>query len=292
MLVTVFTPTYNRAYILSHLYHSLLHQTNINFEWLIVDDGSTDATEDLITSFIGEDKIQIRYYKQQNGGKHRAINYGVSLAQGELFFIVDSDDYITKNGVEKIINKYKVNQHLRSLAGISFRRGYHLNQVIGNPSFFEEVRLSVFDFRYRMKVTGDQAEVYKTSILKEYPFPAVENEKFCPESLIWNRIGKNYKILWTSEIIYICNYLNDGLTSKITKIRMQSPITTMMTYSELQSYSIPLKEKIKANINFWRFSFNTNKVSFWQKAKKVNYFFSLIGFPLGFLMFLKDKKNL
>ena len=88
-MVTVFTPTYNRAYIISKLYESLCLQTCQSFEWLVVDDGSIDDTENLIASFIEENKINIRYIKQQNGGKHRAINQGIQLAKGDLFFIVD-----------------------------------------------------------------------------------------------------------------------------------------------------------------------------------------------------------
>lgn len=291
-MITIFTPTFNRAYIISDLYQSLLRQTHTDFEWLIVDDGSTDSTEALITSFIEEGKIMIRYYKQVNGGKHRAINKGVALAKGELFFIVDSDDYLTDDAVEKILNKYNNIANESEVAGVSFRRGYDFNQVIGHPVYFEDKLLSVFDFRYRLKVSGDQAEVYKTDVLKAFPFPMIEDEWFCPESLVWNQIGKNYQILWTSDIIYICNYLADGLTAKITKLRMQSPIASMLTYSKLESCDIPIKEKIKANINFWRFSFNSSKYSTLQKFKKVNLGYTLIGLPLGFLLYLKDKKTI
>ena len=292
MLITIFTPTFNRAYIISNLYKSLLRQTHTNFEWLIVDDGSTDDTDVLIASLIKEGKINIRYYQQPNGGKHLAINKGVSLSKGELFFIVDSDDHLTEDAVEKISQKYNEIAHETKVAGVSFRRGYNLNQVIGHPTYFENKLLNVFDFRYRLKITGDQAEVYKTNVLKEFPFPAIKNERFCPEALVWNRIGKHYKLLWTSDVIYICNYLADGLTAKITKLRMQSPIASMLTYSELESYDIPLGEKIKANINFWRFSFNNNEVSFSQKLKSVHFLISLMGFPFGFLLFLKDKRNI
>ena len=269
----------------------MLRQTNTHFEWLIVDDGSTDDTEALITSFIKEDKIKIRYYQQPNGGKHIAINKGVTLAKGELFFIVDSDDYLTDDAVEKILNKYKEISDETRVAGVSFRRGYDKNKVIGHPTHFKDKLLSVFDFRYRFKVTGDQAEVYKTNVLKAFPFPNIANEKFCPESLVWNRIGTQYQLLWTSDIIYICHYLTDGLTAKITKLRMESPIASMLTYSELESCNIPLKEKIKANINFWRFSFNTSKFLFRKKIAQVNFIYSTVGLFLGFVMFLIDKRK-
>ena len=119
-----------------------------------------------------------------------------------------------------------------------------------------------------------------------------ENEKFCPEALVWNRIAQTYDLLFFNAGIYTTEYLADGLTAKIVQIRMESPISTMMCYSELEKYKIPMHQKLKANINFWRFSFNTKKYSFFQKIKKVNCFLSLIGFPLGFFMFLKDKKNI
>ena len=101
-LITVFTPTYNRGYTLENLFNSLLVQTNKNFEWLIVDDGSTDNTEDLVNRFKDVSSFKIRYIKKKNGGKHTAINCGVNLAEGFLFFIVDSDDQLTKDAIENL----------------------------------------------------------------------------------------------------------------------------------------------------------------------------------------------
>ena len=102
-MITVFTPTYNRGYIIEKLYNSLVSQNYNEFEWLIVDDGSTDQTQELISNFITKGFIDIRYFKQENGGKHRAINKGVKLAKGELFFIVDSDDYLSNNALDRVL---------------------------------------------------------------------------------------------------------------------------------------------------------------------------------------------
>ena len=105
MKVTVFTPTYNRAYIIENLYRSLQRQTCRDFEWLIVDDGSSDNTEEVIKGWQQEENdFPIRYYKKENGGKCKAINYGVDLAEGLLFFNVDSDDYLTNDAIEKVIS--------------------------------------------------------------------------------------------------------------------------------------------------------------------------------------------
>jgi glycosyltransferase involved in cell wall biosynthesis len=287
MMVTIFTPTYNRSYIINQLYKSLLNQTNKDFEWLIIDDGSNDGTESLINSFIKENSISLRYFKQNNGGKHRAINKGLTLAEGELFFIVDSDDYLTKNAISLISEYHEKLFDDTTLAGVSFRRGYNEKEPIGSKVLFNDFKSNVFDFRYIHKIKGDQAEVYKTEILKNYNFPDYKNEKFCAEGLLWNRLGLKYKILWTSKIVYICNYLEDGLTSKTIKNRKKSPKYSMLYYSELEKYRIPYIQKLKANINFWRFSFES-KDSIVNKLKRVDILISLLGFPIGVLMYLKD----
>ena len=103
--ITVFTPTYNRAYIIETLYRSLQRQTYRDFEWLVVDDGSADNTKELFEAWQQEDNFfPIRYVKQENGGKCRAINYGLELAKGKLFFNVDSDDYLTEDAIEKLLS--------------------------------------------------------------------------------------------------------------------------------------------------------------------------------------------
>ncbi len=131
-LITIFTPTYNRGFCLPVLYKSLQKQETYNFEWLVIDDGSTDNTKDLFTAWQKENnKFKITYLYQENGGKHRAINRGVQLAKGELFFIVDSDDYISKNATKRMAEMYseiKDNQHF---AGISAMRAHFNGKRIG-----------------------------------------------------------------------------------------------------------------------------------------------------------------
>lgn len=290
-MITIFTPTYNRAYLLNNAYHSLLLQTKIDFEWIIVDDGSTDSTEELISEFISQNKINIRYIRQQNKGKHFAINRGVEVAKGELFLILDSDDVLPERALDIICKKYLKNQKDINFGGVAGRKAYFDNTVVGSKNDFKDLFSNALDIRYKHNLRGDLAEVFKTSVLREFPFPEIENEKFCPEALVWNRIAQKYNLLYFNDIIYKCEYLPDGLTSKITKIRMESPLASMLAYSELSTYKIPFREKIKANINFWRFSFNSSKYSLLQKFKKVNLGFTLIGLPLGFLLYLKDKKT-
>lgn len=281
MLLSIFTPTFNRGYLLERVYKSLCSQKLYNFEWIVVDDGSEDNTEKVINSFIRENKIPIIYQKKENEGKHVAINKGVQMARGELFFIVDSDDYLTPDATLKIEENFPKFSS-PDLAGISFLCGYSEDEGVGD-SDFGEIVMNVFDFRYRMKIKGDMAEVFKTSVLKEFPFPEISGEKFCPEALIWNRIGKKYKMLWTSSIIYICEYLEGGLTNKIFEVRKNSPKSTLAFYSELEKSNIPFLQRIRANMNYWRFAPYDKTLTISEKFRKVNLFNSLIGMPGGFL---------
>jgi len=285
--LTIFTPTYNRASLIKKLYISLSNQSVLDFEWLIVDDGSSDNTEEVVKAFIAENIIKIRFYKQTNSGKHIAINKGLEVAEGKLFFIVDSDDYLLEDAVEKILEKYTCIENNNQIAGLSFRRGYDNETPIGSQNFDKELICNVLDFRFRYKISGDMAEVIKTSVLRKYKFPATD-EKFCPEALIWNRIGEKYSFYWIPEIVYIGEYLPDGLTSKIFVIRKKSPINTLTYYSELEKMNIPFIQKIKANINYWRFAkFSSYSISY--HLKQISIFISILGFPLSLIFLLKDK---
>jgi glycosyltransferase involved in cell wall biosynthesis len=289
MKVTVFTPTYNRAHLLSRVYTSLCNQTFTDFEWVLVDDGSSDDTKLIVESFINANKFPIIYLYQINKGKHFAINKGLKIANGDFFLILDSDDELP-NGALDVVDFYITKcKKTPLLGGISGRRNYADGTIVGNSNF-NELITNTLNIRYKYGVTGDLVEIYKTEVLREYPFPEIENEKFCPEDLIWNRIARKYDLLFFNKGIYTTQYLPDGLTAKIVKIRMTSPIASMLTYSELGSYTIPFIQKIKANINFWRFAFNS-KQSFgykWQLSKRA--FMGLL-IPIGFLMYCRDKTN-
>lgn len=286
-MITVFTPAYNRAYTLGKLYESLCKQTSTDFEWLIVDDGSTDDTEKLIASFINENKMTIRYIKQPNGGKHRAINRGVKEASGELFFIVDSDDWLACNAMERIQYHYENIKGDASFAGVCGLRSYADGRRIGGEVDFKILDCSSLDFRMKYKIKGDMAEVFRTEILRKYPFPEIEGEYFCPEALVCNRIAQTYKLRYFYEKIYLCEYLPDGLTAKITKLRMSSSFTSMLYYSELYGMSIPFLQKMKAAINYWRFAFCSQK-PFVKKFSAINKITVLL-VPAAFFLYLSDR---
>lgn len=286
MLITVFTPAYNRAKLLPRLYESLCKQTFKDFEWLIVDDGSVDETASLFTSNDNDNvndnssihlytfssknenesgqtsdiihqtsNFPIRYIYQENGGKHRAINRGVKEAQGELFFIVDSDDMLPPEALEKVAKVYEDIKDDERFAGVCGLDSTFEGKVIGSGLPQEVIDTPSVDIRFKYGVTGDMKEVFRTAVLKEFPFPEIEGERFCPEMLLWNRIATKYKLRYFNQIIYLAEYQEDGISAGIVKARMTSPIAAMMTYAELNGYDIPFVSKVKAAINYWRFRF-------------------------------------
>ena len=252
-MITVLTPTYNRASLLINLYQSLIKQDFGDFEWVIVDDGSVDATIDIVNQFIQEGQIVITYIKQANGGKHRALNRGVKEAKGKLVLIVDSDDSLPNKSLSIIYSHYLDIKDNSSIGGVCGLMAHHDGTIIGDRKICSSMNLSSIEMRYKYGFVGDVCEVFKTEILREFPFPEIENEKFCPEALVWNRIATKYKLHYFNEVIYYRDYLDDGLTSKIVRIRMNSPIASMMCYAELNQLDIPFKDKIKAAVNYWRF---------------------------------------
>lgn len=284
ILLTVFTPTYNRAYCLSRLYDSLCRQKCRNFEWLIVDDGSTDETESLVNSFMLENRILIRYIKKVNGGKHTAINCGVKNANGEMFYIVDSDDFVADDSLEFIICEWRKIMFDNSIAGISGCDKTLDGIILSDISRI--IRSNSLDIRYRYGIKGDLAEVFKTEILRKYLFPEVQNEKFCPEALVWNRIAADkLKIIYYPKVIKIIEYMSDGLTASIVKSRMQSPTLTTICYGEMLINScIPVVYRLKAAINYWRFWLCKRKL----KVKISIKWFCL--FPIGLIMHIRDLK--
>lgn len=240
-MITIFTPTYNRAYRLPVLFDSLYRQSCMDFEWIIVDDGSQDNTKALVESWLKEElPFAVRYFLKENGGKHTAINLGVELAQYDWFFIVDSDDYIADDAVEKIHSMIDTVDD-RGIAAVSGTKCFPNGRTIGQCAVEEGTFIDAKNNeRKRYKLQGDKAEVYRTDILKKYPFPVFLGEFFLSECAVWDRIAiDGYVIRWFKDPLVICEYLSDGLTAQMssTDIELRNfEGCTYMTHVALQAY--------------------------------------------------------
>ncbi len=249
------------------MYLSLKSQTLKDFEWLVIDDGSTDKTEELFNSWlIKENGFPIRYFKVKNGGKHRAINKATELAKGELFFIVDSDDSLTASALENIVDWEKTISIKDSFCGVAGNRGTKAGNIHGTTFQGETIDATSLE-RKKYNITGDKAEVFYTEILKSYKFKEFDGENFLTEATVWDRIATDgYKIRWFNETIYICDYLDDGLTNNINSIFAKNPKGTAYYINhQINCYQYNLKGRL-SNYNLY-YSFVKNNVCLRTAAK-------------------------
>lgn len=224
--ITIFTPTYNRAHLLNRLYQSIQKQTYRNFEWLIVDDGSKDNTADIVSSFIADkNTFPIRYYVKENGGKSRAVNYGLDLAEGELFFIMDSDDYLTDDALEKIVYWESTISDKSQFCGVAGNRGTTETESPNVP-----LPAAYFDCSALEKHTGntallgEHAEAIYTDVFRRFKYPEFEGEKYMTPCVAFDRMAAaGYKTRYFQDIIWVCNYLDDGLTMHADTIYVRNP---------------------------------------------------------------------
>lgn len=244
-LLTIFTPTYNRAYILPKLYESLTNQSDENFEWLVVDDGSTDNTEVLIKEWQSENKISINYIRQENQGKHIAINTGLGNASGELFFIVDSDDNLTYDAVYTVRSFWNNRDDNELYSGIISYRVFPDGRLVGTRL---PIGLSHCKLRDCMPVygsTGDKVVIYRTDIFGKFRYPKFEGEKFFGESYVFNQIDDMYDMLILDAGIYRFDYQKDGLSQDFRKLYRNNPIGMRTSMIQSLKYSTGLKGEIK-----------------------------------------------
>ena len=289
-MVSVITPIYNRASFLPSLFTSLCHQTCKDFEWIIVDDGSRDDVRGVVNSFVHKG-FDVRLYQKVNGGKHTAVNMGISEAKGELTLILDSDDELPKEAIALILDAYHQIKGKPDFAGVCGYMAHRDGRVIGHP--FVDVDASEVELRYKYHVCGDMCEVFRTEVLREFPFPELKGERFCPECLVWNRIARKYRLHVFPKVIYLRDYLDGGLTDNIVRIRMDSPVASMMTYAEMLDLDIPWSQKVKAAINYYRFKACLTA----EHAREVNCNIPSLPMawhwtkPLGLLMHWRDIKK-
>ena len=249
--LTIFTPTYNRAYILPELYNSLKNQTCRMFEWLIVDDGSSDNTEELVSQWKKESNdFPVRYYKKDNGGKCSAINYGLDLAQGELFVVIDSDDTVTSDAVQKIIDLEATITDKDKFCAVSFNLGHSENST-PNKIFDDEYKDAILLERYS-DFDGERAIAFYTDIHRNYKYPVFSGEKFITEAVVWNRMAKDgYLVRFSNDIICIYEYRDDGLTKAGNSIFINNPHGYGLWLKEKDIYlKKSFKEKLKTFYSF------------------------------------------
>ena len=246
--LTIITPTYNRKKEIKKLYESLLRQKNKSFVWLIIDDGSNDGTDIEIEKYIQfQNEFRIYYIKKENKGKHDALNLAFDNIKTEIFMVVDSDDFLTDDAVETIYD-YFMKYKEKNIKGFVFLKGYTLDKPI--VTFKEEKIGNYISDVINKQKAGDRVEIFFSDLIKEHRFPVYKNEKFIGEGFFWCMISKDCKMLFVNKIIYICNYLDGGLTKSGRKLRIDNSVGGMRHAKEYLNKEFSTKIRIKNMILF------------------------------------------
>jgi len=293
-LFTVFTPTYNRANLLHRVYESLLKQTCQDFEWLIVDDGSNDNTAELIFNWKKESPFDIRYLYQENKGKHVASNVGINTALGELFLFFDSDDACIPEALERF--KFHWNNiplhEKNNFSTISALCVDIKGQLIGREYPEDIIDADTVWKQLMLRSSGDRWGINRTEVLKSYLFPEITNERFISEGIVWNRMAHFYKARFINERLKAVEYTSDGLSASSINIRTNNPIGTRLYYSELSEIKLPFLQKIKALLNYVRFSIH-GKISLQSIVIESKYpFVTFLLLIPGYIFYKDDKRKL
>lgn len=267
-MITVLTPTYNREKTLRRAYESLVAQTNQDFEWIVVDDGSTDDTKALIEDFIAESKLDIKYIYKTNGGKHTALNVGTEAANGELLLILDSDDYLSDDAIALSYEYWEKYKNDDKICGMTFLR--HIENPIYKDKLFEECVSDMIEFKYNRGILADMCEVMRTDILRQYPYPVFENERFLSEVIAVGEISKKYKTAYIPKEIYFTEYLDTGLSQNWFKLVINNPLGARANNLFFMSKEFKFKIRLKNCIMFDVFSviahkkvLSETKMKFW-----------------------------
>lgn len=281
--LTVFTPAYNRAHTIGRTYESLCRQTCLDFEWLIVDDGSTDHTRELVESWIQEKKIPIRYIYQENQGMHGAHNTAYRNITTELNTCIDSDDYMPDDAVEKICSFWKKHGSDR-YAGLIGLDQTDDGKIIGTsfPESMKETTLSGF---YEQGGKGDKKLVYRTDVIRGYPeYPLFEGERYVGLGYKYQLIDQDYSLLTLNEPLVVVEYQDDGSSRNMYKQYWNNPKGFAFIRKSDMCCVSGLKGKFKACIHYVSHSLRAKNKRFIKESPLP--LLTILAIPLGIVLYV------
>ncbi|NLO45473.1 MAG: glycosyltransferase [Clostridiales bacterium] len=199
--ITVFTPIYNRRHTIHRAFESLCRQTFKGFEWLIIDDGSTDGVKELIDEYISSADFEVRYFRKENGGKHTAWNMALKLIKSDYFICLDSDDALTDNALERMLFHWDAIPEEKwggywSVAGLCVDS--QTGEVVGDR-YPEGINEAVSPRDVATTVNGEKFSCLRTEVMKDFPFPEPEGTTFITESIVWNSVDKSYMQFYVND---------------------------------------------------------------------------------------------
>lgn len=291
--VSVITATYNRAHTLPYGYASLQEQTFRDFEWIVVDDGSTDSTPQLIQEWRAHSSFPIMYVRQENLGKHVARNRAVEIAHGRFAVDLDSDDWLTPNALQRLRQVWdSIPPQCRdSFVGVAGRDSFTDGTKVGPDLPTHFLDSDEIELRWRFRITSDNTGLNRIDTLRAFPAPEFENEKYVPDAVAINRIARQYKTRYFDEIVAVANYQKGGLSDRIKLITMQNPSASLLYYKELLDVSDRLngRARFRASANFVRFSLHDGR-PLWRTWCGNDIWMWLTSLPAAVVLWARDRR--
>ena len=288
--ITIVTPTYNRVHTLTKCYESLCNQSKKDFLWLVVDDGSTDDTEKLISKLKKENKIEIEYIKKENGGKASALNLSLEIINTEYCACLDSDEYFSQDAIKIALENLNKIEHEEDTCGIIALRSNKNGHVLGGKQIPANVEnIQFIDINDKYDINSEVICFYKTNILKKFRFPIFEGEKFVSPAYIQYEITQNYKFKVFREPIIFCEYLEDGLTKNKRNVIKKNPKGYLVVKKQSYKYSKNWIKIIKHGIMYGAVSILDKDKDFIKESPhKV---LSVLLYPVSYIVYIKRFKG-
>lgn len=281
--ITVFTPTFNRLHTLHKCYNSLLRQSNKDFIWLIIDDGSTDQTRAAVSSWINEKTLEIQYVYQENQGMHGAHNTAYELINTELNVCIDSDDYMSDDAIEKILTFWEKNKS-SNIGGIAALDAAPDGQIIGTR-LPKNIRTSTyFDLYHLHKVRGDKKLIYRTELTRKYPYPVFEGEKYISLAYKYSKLDEEFELLLMDEVVCLVEYMEDGSSKNMLRQYKRNPKGfSFIRLDDLKNPKATLGFKLKTCVHYVATSLLSNNKFFLKETPTK--FLTILAIPLGYILY-------
>ncbi len=252
--LTIITPTYNRAKLLRQCWNSLNQQTCKDFQWLVVDDGSTDDTSAVVEEMMALDhEYMFQYVKKDNGGKHTALNYAHPYILGDYVLVLDSDDLLTETAVQQVLDAWREFESDSTVGRVIFLKGFSRKEPICHV-LHEGVPLDTLK-EPRIGTAGrDCCDTFRSELFRKYPFPVFPGERFIGEGAAFFFMEKESLGVYVNQVIYLCQYYEDGLTKAGRKMRIENPLGGRYNSMVYMDKRLPLKTRVKKAVLYTCYS--------------------------------------
>ena len=287
MKFSILTPTYNRGHLLGHVYRGLCSQTLRDFEWIVVDDGSIDATEQVVAGFARKAPFPIRYLRQESCGKHIAVNRGVATAKGYFIGVLDSDDWYRPKALSRCWQMWEQIPagERNGFVGLTALTADPAGNIIGTEFPQHILDCDALDLRYKYRVLGDKKGFQRADVLRDFPFPE-DLGRFVPEGIVWNRIALKYRTRHVNEVWCTMNYQSNGLSAGSAEKMLIAARAHIRFDQEFLALPrrLPLGVVVRRAASLIRFAMHTKDAAAVKGSKPL----LLMGLLPGVALYLRD----